>query len=134
MMLILTIAICLLVYLAIGVVWAFFRWTAFHRSELRHYYAVRRQFMLHHNISGDEIPEFLRFEWKRLIEATPRLRGIPPDPQDHQDRIALNLALWPLSMGSALWGRVYQLTFHRLIATYTQSLQTGLETVRKDQS
>jgi len=121
----------LFVYIILGVGWAFLCWTSFVKTEVANYEIERQRFLRFHRIAAKEVPDFLKYEWRRYVEQNPRLQ-IPPDPQDHQDRLALNMGLWPLSIVFLVLGRLYKLTIQRLITEYMRSLNSKLQTVRKD--
>lgn len=122
----------MIAYIGIGVWWSFMRWISFVNGEISFYEAERRGFIRFHRIQGPEIPDFLKYEWRKHIEVRPRLQRIPPDPQEHHPQLVLNLVLWPLSVGSLIAQTLYRLTVKRLIVEYTSSLDTRIKEVRKD--
>ena len=126
------ILLAVVAYATIGMTWMFLRWTQFVKAEIAYYQSERQRFMNFHRVRGDDIPDFLKYEWRNYVNGNPRLQVLPPDPQDHQRRLGLNMGLWPLSMASLIAQKLYSVTVQRLMNEYTRSTSTRLSAVRKD--
>src|SRR3954468_20141576 len=98
----------LILYLAIGTGWAFWRWRRFVRGEIAYYELERLRFIRFHRLHGPEIPEFLKAEWRHYVEAHVRLKDVPPRHEEYTTRLALNLFLWPVSIASLVGQFIYK--------------------------
>jgi hypothetical protein len=121
-------------YLIIGVVWAWRQWMKFYNGELDFYEREKQRFLLFHRIQGLSftIPEFLKAEWRNYVQASPRLRSVPPNYEDYTTSIALNFSLWPFSMLFLSGQLIYRFTIERLIVAAMEPTKQKINQVRKD--
>jgi len=101
-------------------------WARYVNLEIDYYEAVRKRFMTMNRINGEEIPEYLKYEWRKVIVETPRLRAVPPKRQDHQGEIAFDIFGWPLSL---LWFVLVKL--YGLLVTRIEYNKIGEKRIEK---
>lgn len=121
-----------LLYFGIGILFSFLRWQRFFNSEMRFYEQVKRTFLRSLHIEGTEIPEFVRPNWRNLVAQTERLNHIPPKFQEYRSTLALNVMLWPLSLGSIAVQAVYGVFMGRLFMMYMSITKARVDQIEKD--
>jgi hypothetical protein len=119
-------------YAAFGLVWSFLRWTRFVNSELDFYEQERQRFMSFHRIRGDEIPDFLRFEWRNVVQANQRLKNVPPLIHEYRGVIAFDFGLWPVSLVVVLLQGLYVALMRIIIAEYKRITESRIQKLRRD--
>lgn len=121
-----------LCYSIVGASWGFLRWKQYVDREVKFYESERQRFLTFHKIRGEEIPEFLVYEWRNFVKNTERLRAVPPETKDHRSEIAFVVSCWPLSM---LWlAAQSSITFvlDRLLNEYNRVTDNKITKIRKD--
>jgi hypothetical protein len=120
-------------YFGFGSVLGYIRWSRYVRRELVYYDQMRRGFLKHFKVRGDEIPEFLKLNWRETINRDERLKHIPPSLQDHKGNLIRTITLWPMIGIMAILRLAYRLTFDQVFAAYKRLTNLKqLELVRKD--
>jgi hypothetical protein len=119
-------------YFAIGILWGFIRWRQYVDGEIEFYEAERKRFMLFHRIAGDEIPDFLIYEWRNYVKGNDRLRVVPPKAHDFRGEIAYDVILWWLSIAFLVVQTGFATTMKYILSEYNKNTDTKLNKIRKD--
>ena len=119
-------------YAVFGVGWGFIRWKRFVDSEVEFYENERQRFLNHHRIRGNEIPDFLVFEWRHYVQASNRLREVPPKVHDYQGQIAFDVLLWWLSMIFVMLTQAISTAMHVIMDEYNKISTQKIDRISKD--
>ena len=121
-----------IVYLLLGVGWGFLRWKRFVDNEVGFYESERQRFLNHHHIRGAAIPEFLVFEWRHFVEATKRLKDVPPKTHDYQGQIAFDVLLWWLSIIFITISQIISIIMQIILTEYNKVTQQKIDRIKQD--
>lgn len=124
--------LCPIVYILLGVGWGFLRWKRFVDNEVGFYESERQRFLNHHHIRGVQIPDFLVFEWRHFVEATKRLKEVPPKAHDYQGQIAFDVLLWWLSMIFIMVAQTISAIMQIILTEYNKVTQQKIENIKRD--
>lgn len=120
------------VYILSGISWSFLRWKRFVDNEVEFYEKERQRFLNHHRIRGTEIPSHLVFEWRHYVQASERLREVPPKPHDYQGQIAFDVLLWWLSMIFVMLTQTISSAMKVITAEYNKSAAQKIDKIKQD--
>lgn len=129
---ILTYILATIGFIIAGSLWGFFRWSQFVDEELSYYERERQRFLIFHRIRGEEIPDFLHFEWRDAVQKNERLREVPPQTNKYRGEITFDVVLWPLSVLSLLVQTVFSVFIQRILAAFNKVTETKIAKVRRD--
>lgn len=124
-------------YFAVGVLWGFLRWKSYVDGELDFYEQERIRFLRFHRIrpslkGGDDIPEFLIYEWRNYVKNNDRLKHVPPKVNDFTGEIAFDVLLWWLSMAWQAVSTGFTIVMKHILSEYNRITNTKINRVKKD--
>jgi hypothetical protein len=119
-------------YVSLGIGWGFIRWKRFVDSEVEFYESERQRFLNHHRIRGVAIPDFLVFEWRHFVQASERLREVPPKAHEYQGQIAFDVLLWWLSIIFVMVSQTVSAAMRFIMAEYNKITATKIARIKKD--
>ena len=119
-------------YLLSGIGWGFLRWKRFVDNEVEFYEKERQRFLNHHRIRGTEIPPHLVFEWRHFVQASNRLREVPPKSHDYQGQIAFDVLLWWLSMIFVMLSQTVSAAMKIIMAEYNKITAQKIDRIKQD--
>jgi hypothetical protein len=121
-----------IVYALCGIGWGFIRWKRFVDNEVEFYESERQRFLNHHRIRGADIPEFLVFEWRRFVQASERLREVPPKAHDYQGQITFDVVLWWLSLLFVVLSLLVSTAMRFIMTEYNKITQQKIDRIKRD--
>jgi len=119
-------------YLLLGVGWGFLRWKRFVDNEVEFYEKERQRFLNHHRIRGTEIPSHLVFEWRHYVQASERLREVPPKAHNWQGQIAFDVLLWWLSMIFVIVAQTVSAALRIIMTEYNKITAAKIDRIKRD--
>jgi hypothetical protein len=119
-------------YAAVGFLWGFIRWKLYVDDEIGFYEAERARFLLFHRIRGENIPEFLIYEWRNYVKNNIRLKAVPPKAIDFRGEIAYDVICWPLAMFFLIVQISFRTIMKRIMSEYNRVTNNKIDKIRKD--
>jgi hypothetical protein len=119
-------------YVAFGVGWGFIRWKRFVDSEVEFYESERQRFLNHHHIRGAAIPEFLVFEWRHYVQASVRLREVPPKAHDFQGQVIFDVLFWWLSIIFVVVSQIILVVTRVILSEFNKVTQQKIDRIKHD--
>jgi len=83
-------------YLVIAVIYAFFRWGVYLTDEKGEYDDKRRAFLDENKITGNEMPDDLKHQWKQHLRVED-FADVIPKARRNKNKIIAWMSLWPWS-------------------------------------
>jgi hypothetical protein len=120
------------IYISVGAVFSYFRWTQYVETECAFYERERQRFLNYHAINGTEIPEHLKFEWRNMVSGHQRLKSIPPKYTDHTGEIIFDVLLWWLSLIDLGIRKGYRATTLAIWKLFNRVAASKMEQINKD--
>jgi hypothetical protein len=120
------------VYVGIGVLFGFIRWSQYVEAELNFYESERLRFMYFHRIRGEEIPEYLKPEWRIHVAKDERLKAVPPDIHEHYGEVGFDVIAWPLSLLALAVLSVYTVFMKHILIKFNRATTQKLARISRD--